>query len=624
MPLIPEQPQPLQVPVARRRTRVRVVCLGGGTGLSMILRGLKLIASVTAVVTTTDDGGSSGRLRRDFGMPAPGDVRHCLSALAEDESLVGQLFEHRFATGELAGHSFGNLFLAGLTDYLGSFDQAVSESARVLAVSGRVVPSTTDVVELVARFEDGRTVRGETAIAADGDTCDIIRLDPPDPRAHPRALQAIERADLIVMGPGSLFTSTLPPLLVPGIREAVRMARVPRIYVLNLLQQPGETARLQGVGSHRPDLRARRRRPRRRRPGQPQPGGARHPGSGRPRRPAAARRARVRARAWPASGSTTPTGWRGSWCSCPAGIPPMAFGEDVRHELVERPPRKACCRDAFLSGLIRGAGTLEVRGGGELAVVVELGDPAAVRAAFGLLRERGAECEILSFREHRFDRSSRLLLNIHGDRGLQTLHEIGVLSAALAPVDEPPRRLLGRACCRASYLRGAFVAGGSVAGAPPPRAPRAARRRRWRAPGCWPRSPGRDGLELRAMPRRNHAIAYTKRRETVRDLLAAMGAHDAVLSLDEAEVVSRTREQANRLTNCDRANLGRASAAAHRQRQAIERLDVDSLPPDLRQAAELRLRYPDGSLAELAASARAAAYKVSSRAADASTGAGCG
>jgi len=281
----------------------------------------------------------------------------------------------------------------------------------------------------------------------------------------------------------------------------------------------------------------------------------------------------------------------------------MAFGEDVRHELVERPPRKACCRDAFLSGLIRGAGTLEVRGGGELAVVVELGDPAAVRAAFGLLRERGAECEILSFREHRFDRSSRLLLNIHGDRGLQTLHEIGVLSSALAPLDEPPPRLLGRACCRASYLRGAFVAGGSVA------APRRPAHLELRAPTLEAAEllcgiAARDGLELRAIVRRTHAIAYTKRRETVRDLLAAMGAHDAVLSLDEAEVVSRTREQANRLTNCDRANLGRASAAAHRQRLAIEQLDVDLLEPDLRQAAELRLRYPDSSLAELAANAR--------------------
>jgi uncharacterized cofD-like protein len=242
MPLIPEGPPQLELAAWRRsRSRMRVVCLGGGTGLSMILRGLKTTANVTAVVTTTDDGGSSGRLRRDFGMPAPGDVRHCLSALAEDESLVGQLFEHRFTAGELAGHSFGNLFLAGLTDLLGSFDQAVSESARVLAVSGRVVPSTTDIVELEAEFEDGTTVRGETAIAAAGKPVRTVRLDPPDPRAHPRALQAIERAELIVMGPGSLFTSTLPPLLIPGIREAVRMARVQRIYVCNLLQQPGET-----------------------------------------------------------------------------------------------------------------------------------------------------------------------------------------------------------------------------------------------------------------------------------------------------------------------------------------------------------------------------------------------
>src|SRR5262245_21384902 len=207
----------------------------------MILRGLKHAADVTAVVTTTDDGGSSGRLRRDLDMPAPGDVRHCLSALAEDESLVGHLFEHRFTSGELAGHSFGNLFLAGLTDLLGSFDQAVAESARVLAVVGRVVPSTPDLVELVAEFEDDTTVRGETAIANAGKRCRRIRLDPSSPRAHPRALQAIERAELIVMGPGSLLTSTLPPLLVPGIRDAVRSSQARRIYVCNLLQQPGET-----------------------------------------------------------------------------------------------------------------------------------------------------------------------------------------------------------------------------------------------------------------------------------------------------------------------------------------------------------------------------------------------
>ena len=216
MDLFPDQSAGFAPAPRRRRRGVRVVCLGGGTGLSMILRGLKRIASVTAVVTTTDDGGSSGRLRRDFGMPAPGDLRSCLTALAEDESLVGQLFQHRFTTGELAGHSFGNLFLAGMTDMLGSFDQAVSESARVLAVRGRVVPSTTDLVELVAHFADGRVVRGETALAADGAQCERVELDPPNPVAHPRALAAIERAELVVMGPGSLYTSTIPPLLVPG------------------------------------------------------------------------------------------------------------------------------------------------------------------------------------------------------------------------------------------------------------------------------------------------------------------------------------------------------------------------------------------------------------------------
>jgi uncharacterized cofD-like protein len=241
VPLIPDEAPQIEWSPSQRRNQVRVVCLGGGTGLSMILRGLKRVAQVTAVVTTTDDGGSSGRLRRDFGMPAPGDLRSCLAALAEDESLVGQLFQHRFTTGELAGHSFGNLFLAGLTDLLGSFDRAVLESARVLAVRGRVVPSTTDLVELVARFPDGHEVRGETALAADGAQCERVRLDPADPGAHPVAVQAISRAQLIVMGPGSLFTSTLPPLLVPGIQEAVRTAEVPRIYVANLLQQPGET-----------------------------------------------------------------------------------------------------------------------------------------------------------------------------------------------------------------------------------------------------------------------------------------------------------------------------------------------------------------------------------------------
>jgi cell division protein WhiA len=281
----------------------------------------------------------------------------------------------------------------------------------------------------------------------------------------------------------------------------------------------------------------------------------------------------------------------------------VSFAEQVRHELVERAPARHCCRAAFLSGLIRGAGALQVRGAGELAVVAELASPAAARLAFQLLRERGADCEIVSYRERRFDRRNLVHLRIHGDRSLQLLHEIGLLSSTLAPTGEPPRRLLARACCRGAYLRGAFVAAGSVA------APRRPAHLEIRAPDldharalCAIAS--RDSLQLHAVARRGHAMAYAKRRDTIHDLLVHMGVQDTVLSFDEAEVVARTLERANRLTNCDRANLERASAAAHRQREAIAALDLDDLSEGLRTVAELRLRHPSASLSELAERAR--------------------
>ncbi len=221
---------------------MRIVCLGGGTGLSTLLRGLKTVgAQITAIVTLTDDGGSSGRLRRDLAMPPPGDIRNCLIALAEDESLMNRLFRHRFDRGELAGHAFGNLFLAALTEVVGSFDAAVAEVGRVLAVEGSVVPATTHPAALLAEMDDGRYVAGETAVARDRHGVRRLFLSPADAVANPQALAAVERADLIVLGPGSLFTSTLPPLLVPGLGRAVLKARGLRIYVCNLLQQPGET-----------------------------------------------------------------------------------------------------------------------------------------------------------------------------------------------------------------------------------------------------------------------------------------------------------------------------------------------------------------------------------------------
>ena len=224
------------------RGEPRIVCLGGGTGLSTVLRGLKLAgAHPTAIVTLTDDGGSSGRLRRDLGMPPPGDVRNCLVALADDESVLAEVFQHRFDRGDLEGHSLGNLVLAALTEVAGSFEAAVALSSHVLAISGSVLPATREKAVLVAEREDGRVVAGETAVASERRAVRRLRLQPEQPQAHPEAVTALREADLIVLGPGSLFTSTIPPLLVPGLADAVRASGARRVYVANLLQEPHET-----------------------------------------------------------------------------------------------------------------------------------------------------------------------------------------------------------------------------------------------------------------------------------------------------------------------------------------------------------------------------------------------
>lgn len=226
----------------------RIVAVGGGTGLPVVLRGLKHhTANLTAVVTVADDGGSSGRLRGELGILPPGDIRNCLVALADTEPLVERLFQYRFDRGTgLAGHTFGNLFIAAMTEVTGDFEAAIMESSRVLKVRGTVLPSTLANVTLEAELADGRVINGEASIAAEsrGTAVHRVRLKPAEPRALPAAVQAIEAADAVVLGPGSLFTSIVPNLLVPGIRRAVVRAAargVPVILVLNVMTQPGET-----------------------------------------------------------------------------------------------------------------------------------------------------------------------------------------------------------------------------------------------------------------------------------------------------------------------------------------------------------------------------------------------
>ena len=220
----------------------RFVAIGGGTGLSTMLRGLKDNSRLTGIVTVADDGGSSGRLRQELGLPAPGDIRNCIVALADTEPLMKDLFQYRFPDGgALEGHSFGNLFIAAMSGVTGSFEDAVSEASRVLNVRGRIVPATLANVQLVADMGDGSSVTGESAIPSASGVIQKLHLEPESPPAYDGASEAIQVADMIIIGPGSLYTSLIPNLLVPGIVEAISQRAVPVVYVCNIASQKGET-----------------------------------------------------------------------------------------------------------------------------------------------------------------------------------------------------------------------------------------------------------------------------------------------------------------------------------------------------------------------------------------------
>ncbi len=224
----------------------RIVVIGGGTGLSTMLRGLKTYTeNITAIVSVSDDGGGSGVLREDLGMLPPGDIRNCITALANTEPTMMELMNYRFPEGINKGQSFGNLFLAALNGITGSFEEAVTRMNEVLAVTGKVLPVTNANVNLVADFENGASVVGESKIAAKKkqQNCRIhkVRLEPEHPKALPHAIDAILSADMIILGPGSLYTSIIPNLLVDGIVQALEQSKAPKIYVLNIMTQDGET-----------------------------------------------------------------------------------------------------------------------------------------------------------------------------------------------------------------------------------------------------------------------------------------------------------------------------------------------------------------------------------------------
>lgn len=281
----------------------------------------------------------------------------------------------------------------------------------------------------------------------------------------------------------------------------------------------------------------------------------------------------------------------------------MSLSEDVRGELAAIEPRRACCRLAELSALARAAGSVHLRGRGRVTVHLEVASSAVARRAFSLLRAYGVPSEIRTYRRRAFDRATRFQIHLGEDaRALQALNEAGILGARLEPLDRPPARVVARSCCRAAYLRGAFLAAGSVSG------PRGAHLE-LRAAGLdgarfLAGLAGSEGFTLAVAERRNHALAYAKGAEGIADLLAFLGAQEAALRFGEQAVVAATRSHANRLANADHANLGRASRAAEAQLRAIERLRADGrleqVAPELQELAELRSRHPTLSLSKLA------------------------
>ncbi|SES18102.1 YvcK family protein [Psychrobacillus sp. OK032] len=228
----------------RTKHRKKIVIIGGGTGLSTLLRGLKKFPlDITAIVTVADDGGSSGRLRDDYDIPPPGDVRNVLAALSDVEPLVEEMFQYRFSKSEeLKGHSLGNLMLAALTSITGDFANAISEMSRVLKVHGKVLPAANQLVTLHARFEDQTIVSGESKIPSYGKKIEKVFISPSDVKPLPETINTIREADIIAIGPGSLYTSILPNLLVQGIKEAIICSKAKKVYICNLMTQAGETS----------------------------------------------------------------------------------------------------------------------------------------------------------------------------------------------------------------------------------------------------------------------------------------------------------------------------------------------------------------------------------------------
>ena len=467
----------------------KVAVIGGGHGLSNMLRGLKQYTeNISAIVTVADDGGGSGMLRQDLGMPPPGDIRSCMEALANTEPVMRELLHYRFTEGSLAGQSFGNLFLAALNGISPSFDAAVRRMSQVLAITGRVLPVTTADVQLEAEFENGATVVGESKIfyCKKQEDCRIrqVRLIPSRPKALPEAVSAIADADMIVLGPGSLYTSIIPNLLVDGIVKAIRESDALKVYVCNVMTQEGETEGYT-VSDHIAAIFA-------------------HSA-------------------------------QGLFRLCLTNSSPIPKAVAARYA------------EEGESGKL----VFQITDGGKLRRIVDL---------LGFSPEQN--------------------LALHINFGL-----------------------LEEECCRASFLRGVFFAGGSVTDPA----------KRYHLELATSHLQVSRELEVllrecgyppKSVARNGSFITYFKQSDQIEDFLTLIGAPVAAMSVMSAKLEKDLRNSVNRRLNCDSANLDKAVEAAQEQLESIRKLQraglLDQLPDKLQLTAALRLENPELTLSELA------------------------
>lgn len=611
----------------------RIAAIGGGTGLSTLLRGLKLYTkNLTAIVTMADDGGGSGRLRQDLGMLPPGDIRSCLEALANAEPLMAQLMHYRFCEGTLAGQSFGNLFLAALNGIMPSFDRAVESMSQVLAITGRVLPVTTADVQLEATFENGASVVGESRIfrCKKEQDCRIrrVRLIPEHPRALPAAVEALEEAEVIVLAPGSLYTSIIPNLLVDGIVDAIRRSRALKVYVCNVMTQDGETEgytvsdHIRALFKHSCpglfDLCLTNSSP------IPPAVVQRYAQEG--AEPIFCDRESVEAlgveivsrpvstveTAWCA---ITPATWPGSWYSCTTSgisawsppvptVPPttkwkikgdsamQSFAYKVKSELCRQPVSRQCCARAEAYGVLLFCNTFS---SAEVRIITENPEfagrlPRLFQRAFSLKFDSlpDGTRDKLIFRITRQEKLRRIVDLLGYDPSLVLHVNFGLLE------DE---------CCRTAFMRGAFLAGGSVTD-PEKRYHLELATSHMQASREVSALLTEMGFVPHSVRRSGSSVIYFKQSEHIEDLLTTIGAPAAAMDIMTAKVDKEIRNGANRAMNCDMANVNKTVDAALEQTAAISRLAESGrlalLPEKLRQAAQLRLDNPEMSLQQLA------------------------